>query len=1082
MKKKTIKFVSMLMAMLTLLSSMVCVSGLNAYAAVVSYSDRVPLKAYTISQNNVKTYKSIGGEKSGSIFGSSDLCTIKAFYDGWVLVNYPTSKGTKDAYCPVGEFIADPGFGQWSTTAGSNITAYRRSSGNETIGEVFSGDQVTVVSESDGRYQVIYPISGGYKLGWVSTSSISDPAAEAAAAAQAAAEAAAQAAAEAAAQAAAQAAAEAAAAAAAEAAAPSNIIGGVSYAGKTPLKTYARLNGKVTTYSSVDGPSTGYICGGDLCTVTEIYTNGWVKVSYPLDKGGSKTAYARLSDFVANPNHGVTELTSPSGITAYRRSSGSETIGTVYENDRIIVVSQENEKYQVIYPISGGYKMGWISISDLSAAEAAANAAAEAAAQAAAEAAAQAAAEAAAHAAAEAAAQTAAQAATANNIIGGVSYAGKTPLKTYARLNGKVTTYSSVDGSSTGYICGGDLCTVTEIYTNGWVKVSYPLDKGGSKTAYARLSDFVANPNYETTELTSPVDFTAYRRSSGSETMGTVFKGDRLVVVSKENERTQVIYPISGGYKLGWLSNSDLTAVVVDTVYGFIDDVIPITTTTTATAAALPPENTNSSARVSKNTTVFGGPGSNYAVIGEVFSTDAIKVLRRCGGYYEIEYMGQSKLKRGYVLASALVNAPDHTLLASGEPLGGVFYINKAEKTWGGPSSNNYESIGSVSYNEAVTCMWYESDDDDIYACIEYNTAKGKKRAYISSRYLSGESLANDTTVSIVDESSNAQVRSAMISILYGNSGGRMSCDFDGYTNTSGRHEGIDFKYSDGCKVYSLINGTVLYTNTGRKGSTAGDGKVSTISIYDTENDKTVIYLHVGDIQVSKGQSVTVGQHIANESNYGTSGFHTHIEVRDGKRERAAYSVDHFILDNSDPYPYWRKVMASYSAASAPAQSSSDPSCAYAISGSGLEFIKKWEGFRGYVYDDGAGYDTIGYGHKIKAGEHFTTLTESEALELLRKDVSGAYTRNLNSFLKSNNITVSQAQYDALLSFTFNCGENVWNGKFVLRSLLLEYKNGDDIPDDMVRDAFGRWKYAGGKVMTGLVNRRAEEAAMFINS
>jgi len=599
------------------------------------------------------------------------------------------------------------------------------------------------------------------------------------------------------------------------------------------------------------------------------------------------------------------------------------------------------------------------------------------------------------------------------------------------------------------------------------VKVKYPLDGGGTKTAYARLSDFVANPSSSVAEQTASSNITAYRRSSGNDTIGTVYNKDKMIIVSKENGKHQVIYPVSGGYKMGWVKLTETTK--------------PTTPPVTQAPVTQTPANGHSNARVTKNTTVLGGPGSGYASIGTVYSTDNIEVLRYCGSYYEIEYMGQSKLKRGYVPASALIDAPDKSQLSSGEPMGDVFYINKAEKTWGGPSSKNYESIGSVSYNEKVTCMWYDIDDDDIYACIEYNTAKGKKRGYISGQYLSEEPLSTNVSVNIVDESSNAQVRAAMMSILYGNAGGQMSCDFDGYTTTPGRHEGIDFAYSDGSPVYSLISGTVTYTNNGKKGSTKNGGAVSTVSIYDSENDKTVIYLHTGNTQVQEGQPVTVGQYIADESNYGTEGFHTHVEVRDGDVKRAAKSVDHYVLDNANPYPYWKKVMASYNTDNTSHESSADTACTYAISDEGLEFIKKWEGFRGYVYDDGAGFKTIGYGHKLKAGESFTTLTEAEALQLLKNDISGPYTKNLNSFLKSNNIEVSQAQYDALLSFTFNCGENIWGGKFVLHTLLLEYKSGDKIPADKVRDAFGRWKYAGGKVMQGLVNRRAEEAKMFIN-
>ena len=52
------------------------------------------------------------------------------------------------------------------------MTAYRRSSGTATIGSVSKGDVCYSLAVSGSRTQIIYPISGGYKMGWVATSSI----------------------------------------------------------------------------------------------------------------------------------------------------------------------------------------------------------------------------------------------------------------------------------------------------------------------------------------------------------------------------------------------------------------------------------------------------------------------------------------------------------------------------------------------------------------------------------------------------------------------------------------------------------------------------------------------------------------------------------------------------------------------------------------------------------------------------------------------------------------------------------------------------------------------------------------------
>ena len=154
-----------------------------------------------------------------------------------------------------------------------------------------------------------------------------------------------------------------------------------------------------------------------------------------------------------------------------------------------------------------------------------------------------------------------------------------------------------------------------------------------------------------------------------------------------------------------------------------------------------------------------------------------------------------------------------------------------------------------------------------------------------------------------VSAATNAEIRSKMIAVLYGNAGGRMSCDFDGYVTTSGRHEGIDFTASKGAgsSIYSLISGVVTRVTNANK--------LSTLAIYDSKNNKTVVYLH-GEYSVSQGATITQGQYIGKESNKGASAAHTHIEVRDGKRTAAAISVGDSVLDNSNPYPYWSTIFA----------------------------------------------------------------------------------------------------------------------------------------------------------------------------
>ncbi len=131
-----------------------------------------------------------------------------------------------------------------------------------------------------------------------------------------------------------------------------------------PLSGYTLSTDNVTTYQFFDTPFSGlsYIAGStDLCTIQKVYTNGWVKVEYPVSSG-LKSAYCMLSDFI-NPDEAVTHYTAnvSTNTTVYRRSDMTETIGSVWTTDTFTVVAENDNMLQIIYPLdSGGYKMGWI--------------------------------------------------------------------------------------------------------------------------------------------------------------------------------------------------------------------------------------------------------------------------------------------------------------------------------------------------------------------------------------------------------------------------------------------------------------------------------------------------------------------------------------------------------------------------------------------------------------------------------------------------------------------------------------------------------------------------------------------------
>src|SRR5579864_8252343 len=88
------------------------------------------------------------------------------------------------------------------------------------------------------------------------------------------------------------------------------------------------------------------------------------------------------------------------------------------------------------------------------------------------------------------------------------------------------------------------------------------------------------------------------------------------------------------------------------------------------------------------------------------------------------------------------------------------------------------------------------------------------------------------------------------------------------------------------------------------------------------------------------------------------------------------------------------------------------------ISSIGLDLITRFEGFRAAPYNDAGKEPTIGFGHLIKPGEQFTTITRNQALDLLTKDVHFAEDA-VNTLVK---VRLTQDQFDALTSFVFNTG------------------------------------------------------------
>lgn len=136
------------------------------------------------------------------------------------------------------------------------------------------------------------------------------------------------------------------------------------------------------------------------------------------------------------------------------------------------------------------------------------------------------------------------------------------------------------------------------------------------------------------------------------------------------------------------------------------------------------------------------------------------------------------------------------------------------------------------------------------------------------------------------------------------------------------------------------------------------------------------------------------------------------------------------------------------------------------ISQAGIVLIKRFEGFRAGVYDANppANDWTIGYGHKLRPGEGYRTITKQEAERLLRDDLSMAEDRVNGSI----NIALEQQEFDALCSLAYNLTLKSW------RLAAARINRGDG-----AENVFPLYVMAEGERLQGLVKRRAAELKFY---
>lgn len=132
----------------------------------------------------------------------------------------------------------------------------------------------------------------------------------------------------------------------------------------------------------------------------------------------------------------------------------------------------------------------------------------------------------------------------------------------------------------------------------------------------------------------------------------------------------------------------------------------------------------------------------------------------------------------------------------------------------------------------------------------------------------------------------------------------------------------------------------------------------------------------------------------------------------------------------------------------------------------GIDLIKGFEGCVLKVYLDAVGVPTCGYGHTAGLTRAMvgTPITQAQAENYLKADLA-----KFEKAVDSLGLNLNQNQFDALVSFAYNCGAGN------LKKLC------EDRTLPQIADKLLAYNKAGGKVLAGLTRRRQAERNLFLS-
>lgn len=145
------------------------------------------------------------------------------------------------------------------------------------------------------------------------------------------------------------------------------------------------------------------------------------------------------------------------------------------------------------------------------------------------------------------------------------------------------------------------------------------------------------------------------------------------------------------------------------------------------------------------------------------------------------------------------------------------------------------------------------------------------------------------------------------------------------------------------------------------------------------------------------------------------------------------------------------------------------------LDNNGYKLIQKFEGCKLNAYQDSVGIWTIGYGNityengtKVKKGDK---ITQQRADELF-KYFADRFAANVDPKVT---VPITQNQFNAIVSMAYNVGIGAFSSSTLLKKI------NKCSSDPTIMNEFLKWRFAGGKELKGLINRRKDESELYFS-